>query len=70
MRNISQKIFPVLCKLRKQNSAKLIAFHAKSSQKKICAKIAQIWRKRFSHGNPILHKISLLQKISTKIVLS
>ena len=53
---LSQKIFPVLRKLRKkiaQNLAKLIAFHAqkerKSSQKKICAKIAKNLRKRFSH---------------------
>ena len=49
---LSQKIFPVLRKLRKiiaQNRAKLIAFHAQKFAKKICAKIAQILRKRFSH---------------------
>jgi len=51
MRNFRKKIFPVL---RKTNSAKLIAFHEQkwrksSQQKKICAKIAQILRKRFSH---------------------
>ena len=48
MRNISQKIFPVLRKLRKkiaQNRAKLIAFHAqKFAKKKLnenCANFAQ-----------------------------
>ena len=49
---LSQKIFPVLRKLRKkvaQNRAKLIAFNAQKFAKKNCAKIAQIFRKRFSH---------------------
>ena len=55
MRNISQKIFPVLRKMRKKNSAKPRKTHcvscAKIAQKfakKNCAKIAQILRKRFS----------------------
>jgi len=30
---LSQKIFPVLCKLRKKNSAELIAFHGQNSAK-------------------------------------
>ena len=50
---LSEKIFPVLRKLRKKNSAKPRKTHcvscAKVRKKKFCAKIAQILRKRFSH---------------------
>ena len=53
---LSQKIFPVLCKLRKKNNAKPRKAHcvscAKIAQKfakKNLTKIAQILRKRFSH---------------------
>ena len=53
MRNFRKKIFPVLRNLRKkitQNSLRFMRKNsAKSSQKNICAKIAQILRKRFSH---------------------
>jgi len=46
---LSQKILTVLRKLHRKNSAKLIAFHAQKFAKKICAKIAQILREKFSH---------------------
>ena len=46
MRNIAQK----KSVLRKKKCAKLFAFHAKKMRKKkICAKIAQILRKKYSH---------------------
>ena len=50
MRNLqlSQKIFPVLRKLRKTHCVSCAKI-AQKFTKKICAKIAQILRKRFSH---------------------
>ena len=53
IRNFRKKIYPILRKLRKKNSAKPRKTHcvscAKVRKKKFCAKIAQILRKRFSH---------------------
>ena len=49
---LSQNIFPVLRKLRKKVAQNSLRFKRKNSakiRKKMCAKIAQILRKRFSH---------------------
>ena len=74
MRNFRKKYFRFCANCAKkiaQNRAKLIAFHAqkkrKSSQKKICAKIAQILRKRFSHFVETLDQMVLHIKVSLNL---
>ena len=56
---IRNKIFPVLSKLRKtaQNSLRFMRKNcAKVRKKKVCAKIAQILRKKYSHFVETLHE--------------